>query len=130
MKPVRDPQPTLLLGARLRNLRKQTKLTQQAVADRLNIHRTTYNKYEAGTVAPDQQGLVRLSEIFGVSVGFLLGCETESSAPLVADREEQETILTLQEKILVQMFRQLSMEEQKKLVSDAQKVFNQRREMK
>lgn len=130
MKPVRDPQPTLLLGARLRNLRKQTKLTQQAVADRLNIHRTTYNKYEAGTVAPDQQGLVRLSEIFGVSVGYLLGCETETPIPMVADHEERETILTLQEKILVQMFRQLSMEEQKKLVSDAQKVFNQRREMR
>ena len=130
MKPVRDPQPTLLLGARLRNLRKQTKLTQQAVADRLNIHRTTYNKYEAGTVAPDQQGLVRLSEIFGVSVGYLLGCETEAATPVVSDREEQETMLTLQEKILVQMFRQLSTEEQKKLVSDAQKAFNQRREMK
>ena len=35
VKPARDAMPIILLGARLKELRKQAHLTQQAVADRL-----------------------------------------------------------------------------------------------
>lgn len=130
MKPTRDPQPVILVGARLRALRKQSRMTQQAVAERLNIHRTTYNKYEAGTVAPDQQGLVRLSEIFGVTVDYLLGCEDSAPVLSVADPGENRHILSLQEQTLLQMFRQLPAEEQEQLVEAAQKAFHHRKEPK
>ena len=72
-----------LFSMRLRTLRKQCRLTQQQVADHLSLHRTTYTKYETGVVAPDREALVRLSELFGVSVDYLVGRDAEVMA--VAD---------------------------------------------
>ena len=116
MKTARDSATVIQFGQRLRALRQQCKLTQQAVADHLQIHRTTYNKYEAGNVTPDQQGLVRLAEVFGVTVDHLLGCNDDPTAHL-ADAEKKEMALTLQEKTLVQMFRQLDSHQQEELVA-------------
>ena len=50
-----------LFGERLRALRKQAGLTQQAVAGRLSIHRTAYTKYETSGVMPDPMGLLVLA---------------------------------------------------------------------
>ena len=125
MKTARDPAVVALFGQRLRELRQRCKLTQQGVADHLQIHRTTYNKYEAGFVTPDHQGLVRLAEVFGVTVDYLLGCDDEASAGL-ADADKQTMELTPQEKILVQVFRQLDRDQQNELVSRARQAFHEK----
>lgn len=125
MKPIRDPGPMALFGARLRQLRQKHGLTQLTVAERLCVDRTTYNKYEAGRVSPDQRGLVALAEMFSVTVDELLGREPDNTL-LLADGEGQ-VILNEQEKLLLQMFRQLSSEEQQNLVMQAQITFRQRR---
>lgn len=125
MKTARDTAPVIQFGQRLRMLRQQCKLTQQGVADRLQIHRTTYNKYEAGNVTPDQQGLVRLAEVFGVTVDYLLGCTEEPSAGL-ADGDAQEITLTVQEKMLVQLFRQMDSDRQNELVTRIQQSFREK----
>ena len=115
-----------LFSARLRALRKQAGLTQQAVADRLSIHRTAYTKYETSGVTPDQQGLMILAELFGVSVDYLIG---RDSAPAMVVTEGGETAvkLSLQEQQLVNMFRQLSYPEQQALVQQVQKNFRNRK---
>lgn len=127
MKPIRDIEPALQFGARLRDLRRQCKMTQQGVADRLQIHRTTYTKYEIGGVTPDQQGLLKLAEIFGVTVDYLLGRDEQPPARLAND-ENQPMMLTLQEKVLVQMFRQLDRRRQNELVARAQQAFREERQ--
>ena len=124
MKPIRDNEPALRFGARLRDLRRRCKMTQQGVADRLQIHRTTYTKYEIGGVTPDQQGLLKLAEIFGVTVDYLLGRDEQPPARLAND-ENQPMMLTLQEKVLVQMFRQLDRRQQNELVARAQQAFRE-----
>jgi len=129
MKPTRDPIPMAEFGERLRVLRKQCKLTQQVVADRLQVHRTTYNKYEAGSVTPDQQGLVRLAEIFGVSVDYLLGLGEEEYTPSVANEEGRTMSLTLQERVLVQLFRQLDRRQQNELVAKVQAIYREKQDM-
>lgn len=115
--------PIILLGARLKELRKQAHLTQQAVADRLRVDRTTYTKYENGRVCPDQQGLVALAELFGVSVDYLLGRDDEQTAPAVADAGDAPLVLSPQEKLLVQMFRQLTPEQRDELSENARARF-------
>ena len=104
MKPTRPVEPIEAFGRRIRDLRRERQLTQQAVADSLQIHRTTYTKYETGCVAPDQQGLLRLADIFGVTVDTLLGHDTQG----VANAESGDMNLTAEERDLVQLFRQLS----------------------
>lgn len=115
-----------MFGVRLKTLRMQRGLTQQVVADTLQVDRTTYTKYEAGRVSPDQQGLSHLADIFGVTVDFLLGREF---IPLtaVADAPDAIAALTPQEKVLLQMFRQLSTEEKNVLVDKAQAAFRKHR---
>lgn len=122
MKPTRDTEPMALFGARLREMRRANHMTQQTVADQLCIDRTTYSKYESGRVSPDHQGLLTLATLFDVTVDQLLG--REDAASLAHDPNEE---LSDQEKLLLQMFRQLSAEEQNALVIQAQLQFRNRK---
>lgn len=64
---------------RLKLLRKQKGLTQNAVASILGIAKSTYVKYERGEREPRYGTLVALTEIFQVSIDYLLGkSETDS----------------------------------------------------
>ena len=118
MKPVRPTEPLVEFGKRIRELRQACGLTQQAVADRLQIHRTTYTKYEVGGVTPDQQGLVRMAEIFGVSVDHLLGHQKD-----IANVEAPDMCLSTDERELVEMFRQLSATQQQEVVRRVRAAF-------
>ncbi len=105
---------------RLRCLRLARGMTQQMVAESLNIHRTTYTKYETGKASPDQESLLTLARLFRVSVGYLLGqedsiCHTESALENGAGI----TTLSPQEQELLQTFRRLSEPEQKRLLAQA-----------
>ena len=126
MKPVRDPAPIALFGMRIRALRQQMNLTQQAVADQLQIDRTTYTKYEAGRVSPDNQGLVRLAEIFGCTVDSLLGVEDGDQQTQVASSGQEAMVLTDEEQSLLQMFRQLSPEERSAVTERVQTAFREK----
>ena len=63
------------LGRNLAYFRKLAGLTQQQVADKLNINRTTYTKYETGASEPSIEFLKQISEILRVDVGSLLSDE-------------------------------------------------------
>ncbi len=129
MKPIRDPAPVALLGARLKTLRRQAHLTQQAVADRLQVDRTTYTKYETGRVSPDSQGLLKLAGLFGVTVDALLGHEGSAQAPLaLADGPGAVLALTLQEQTLMQLFRQLPKPQQQEVFEQMMAAARRRNE--
>lgn len=49
-------------------LRKEHDMTQEDVAKRLNMLRTTYASYEQGYAGPSYITLKQLSEIYGVSI--------------------------------------------------------------
>lgn len=57
----------------LRSLRKEQNVTQQEIADALNITQPTYNKYEKGTREPDMKTLISIANYFKVSLDFLTG---------------------------------------------------------
>lgn len=114
-----------IFGERLRMLRKRAGMTQQAVAAKLNVHRTAYTKYETSGVTPDPQGLVILAQLFGVTVDYLVGREEE--ALIVTEQKVDGTVLSLQEQQLVQIFRQLPYAEQQLLVQQAQRAFRLRK---
>lgn len=116
-----------VFGNRLRDLRRECHMTQQEVADHLRIHRTTYTKYESGVVAPDHQALVTLAQVFGVSVDTLLGCESPADPDDLSEGAGELVRLSLQEKMLVQLYRQLDHNEQQILQKQIQSSFNQKR---
>lgn len=69
-----------MLPKKLIELRKQKKLTQEAVAKKLGIPRGTYSNYELGKREPDLETLKRIADFHGVSVDELLGREASSVA--------------------------------------------------
>ena len=62
-----------MLQENLKILRTQKGLSQEELADRLNVVRQTVSKWEKGLSVPDSEMLIRIAEIFEVSVGELLG---------------------------------------------------------
>ncbi|MBR1647030.1 MAG: helix-turn-helix transcriptional regulator [Selenomonadaceae bacterium] len=61
-----------ITACRLRALREESKMSQQAVADFLGITRTAYNKYESGVIKPVRK-LNELAALFGVTADYILG---------------------------------------------------------
>ncbi|MBR4881011.1 MAG: helix-turn-helix transcriptional regulator, partial [Clostridia bacterium] len=57
----------LNLGAKLTALRLEKGVTQDDVANALDISNKTVSKWENGSSSPDIEMLVRISEYFGVS---------------------------------------------------------------
>ena len=61
----------LSFGINLRTLRVQKNLSQQDIADRLSINRTTYTKWELGVSEPSLTMLLKLAEIYDVDCNRL-----------------------------------------------------------
>ena len=55
------------LGERLYELRKDKKLSQEEVADKLNVTRQTISKWETNQSMPDFDKIVPLCELYGIS---------------------------------------------------------------
>ena len=61
------------MGNKLKNLRKQKRLTQKQVADRIGLAISAVSSYEAGTRYPSYDILIKLARIYHVSTDYLLG---------------------------------------------------------
>ena len=55
------------LGERLLELRKEKKLSQEEVADKLNVTRQTISKWETDQSTPDFDKIVPLCELYGIT---------------------------------------------------------------
>lgn len=61
----------------LKSLREKKGVSQQAVADYLEITRQAYSNYENGKRQADYETLLKLGEFFNVSIDYLLNKEKE-----------------------------------------------------
>jgi len=57
---------------KLYELRKQKGLSQEELANRLNVSRQTVSKWEVGESSPDMEKLVAISEFFDISLDELV----------------------------------------------------------
>lgn len=69
-----------MLKEKLPQLRKAQGLSQEQLAERLHVSRQAISKWETGDSAPDIEKLMRLGEIFQVSLDYLL-TDAASSLP-------------------------------------------------
>ncbi len=58
---------------RIMELRKTNGYSQQYVASVLGIKQPSYIRYEKGSAQPNLDNLVKLADLFDVSVDYLLG---------------------------------------------------------
>ena len=64
-----------VIGQRIRELRLEKELNQQAIADILKIDRSNYSKYELGKLEPNNDMIIILAKFFEVTSDYLLGLE-------------------------------------------------------
>lgn len=86
-----------MLNENIKVLRKSKGLSQQDLADKLNVVRQTISKWEQGLSVPDSDLLIALSEALETPVSTLLG-ETvaETEADTVKALSEKLEIINLQ----------------------------------
>lgn len=65
---------------RIKDLREDSDLTQQQMADRLYINRRTYSSYETGVRGIPIEILSDIADIFGTSTDYLIG-RTDEKKP-------------------------------------------------
>ena len=63
---------TMKFGKALSTLRKRADMTQNEVADRLNLSRQAISKYERGESFPDISVLIMIAELFGITLDELI----------------------------------------------------------
>ena len=61
------------LADRLVELRKEHKLSQEALAEKLGLSRQSISKWERAEASPDTDNLIALAEVYGVTLDELLG---------------------------------------------------------
>lgn len=66
------------IGARLQELRKRENMTQEDLAERLDVTRQVISKWERDQSVPNTETVVMLSQIFQVSTDYLLGIENRN----------------------------------------------------
>lgn len=71
------------LGQRLSRLRKEKNLTQEDIANKVNISSQAVSKWENDLSSPDIDTLVRLANIFDVSLDELLGNENKKTVTTI-----------------------------------------------
>jgi transcriptional regulator with XRE-family HTH domain len=68
-----------VLGERVRKLRMDMGLTQEDLAEKLNLHGSYVGLIERGQKTPSLETLKKIAEFFGLSISGLLATEEEYS---------------------------------------------------
>ncbi len=95
---------------KLKALRHENKMTQQYVADRLNVARSTVAGYETKCRQPSHEKLTTLANLFHVTVDYLLDDE------IISMDSSHCAIHTDGEKLLIAKYRKLSPSSRQKLL--------------
>ena len=77
------------IGNKLNQLRKLSGMTQEQLAEKIDVSRQTISKWESDGTSPDLESIVKLSRIFHVSLDDLLG---EAATRVTKSRSEQITL--------------------------------------
>lgn len=80
------------IGSFLKELRKEKNLTQEQLAEKLNVSGRTVSRWETGSNMPDISLLIELAEFYDVSIPEIIDGERKSEN---MNEEVKETVLKL-----------------------------------
>ena len=73
----------MLFADTMKKLREEKGLSQNEIAKRMYVTRSTVSRWESGLRLPDATMIARLSEVLGVNVNFLLNAAAQSDENLI-----------------------------------------------
>lgn len=95
----------MIIAEKIMSLRKQYGWSQEELADLIGVSRQSVSKWESAAAMPDIQKIIKLSEVFEVSVDYLLKDEMDlpestkvvSTADIGVDNDRSIKIVSLEE---------------------------------
>lgn len=102
------------LGRNMVFFRKLAGLTQQQVAEQLNLNRSTYTKYETGMSEPGIEMLKNIARVLDVNVAMLLADDLSVEAMDLMEESRRQTKRKVE---LLQMIESLPEDEQTRLIA-------------
>lgn len=75
------------LSDKIIKLRKQSGMSQEELAEKLNVSRQAISRWEVGSAQPDASNVLQLSKLFGVTTDYLLNDDYESDNDLPKVKE-------------------------------------------
>ena len=87
----------MTLGEKLYELRKKHGLSQEQLAEALNVSRQSISKWEGNVTYPESDKLIALSDYFGVSLDYLMkaDCVFDEGTPKNEQTRKQTMLLTI-----------------------------------
>lgn len=71
-----------MLSEKIRELRRKEGLSQEELAERVDVSRQAVSKWELGSAVPTADKLVELADVFGVSLDYLMRDGETASQPI------------------------------------------------
>ncbi|KEI75858.1 helix-turn-helix domain-containing protein [Clostridium botulinum] len=84
-----------MFGDRLRELREEKQLTQEELGKLLNVSRQAVSSYEKGENEPTIDALVKIANIFNVSLDYLLSRTKERYNLNLEDKKNKDLIIDI-----------------------------------
>lgn len=82
----------MVFSERLQTLRKEKRLSQEQLAELLNVSRQAVSKWESGQTYPEIDKLIKLSDLFNITIDDLIKDKTsECIATINDDSQKEET---------------------------------------
>lgn len=78
------------LSSQMKKYRNEAGLSQDALAEKIFVSRQTISNWETGKNYPDINSLLRMSEVFGVSVDILLKGDVEEIREMIKKEDQTE----------------------------------------
>ena len=71
----------MTLGEKIQELRRRYGMSQDALAERLEVSRQAVSKWERDEAVPETDKIIRISQVFGVSTDYLLRPDEPAPEP-------------------------------------------------
>ncbi len=93
---------------KLLSLRKANNLTQEQLAEKLDVSRQSISKWESGQAVPEMEKIVALSVVFNVTTDYMLkSSEIDDLSVKTGILEKQQHMIMAQEQRNQQVFRNI-----------------------
>lgn len=109
---------------RLREIRKESGMSQKEAAQKLGLSPSGYAAWELGNTVPDVNRVSRIVQVFNVSADYLLGIKGAANEPLVT--VSAEATLPKNEREWLKAYRSLTSEEKKQVENFAEYIKSKR----
>lgn len=83
------------LGNNIQSLRKRKGLSQEKLAEKINVTRQTISNWELGETAPNPEQLILLSKEFDISIDELVGNDAKSANSAGEDKSLKDIYIGL-----------------------------------